>query len=59
MRVVGVIGFLVGAAGAAAAVAGALGSKRPRDVGLALAAPVAVVIAVVSLVLVFDPGFLG
>lgn len=59
MRVVGALLFLAASAGTGYAVRAAYQKSRPADVLFALAAPVAAVIALVGLLLVFVPDFFG
>ncbi len=58
-RVVGALLFLTGCAGTAFATWASFRSKRPRDIGFALLAPVAMIVALTGLLLVFVPGFFG
>jgi hypothetical protein len=59
MRVLGALVALL-AGGAAAYLAWAtFSSRRPRDVAFALLAPLALLIAILGLVLVFAPNFLA
>ena len=51
--------FLAGAAGVVLAVRIAFSRRRPLDLIAGLAAPVAVVVAILGLLLVLVPGFLG
>jgi formate-dependent nitrite reductase membrane component NrfD len=59
VRVIGVLLFLLGAAGVAFAIRIALSRRKPLDLIAALLAPVAVVVAILGLLLVLVPGFLG
>lgn len=59
MRVLGVVLFALGCAATAYSVRGAFAGQRPRDLAFAVAAPVAVLVGLVGLVLVFVPGFFG
>ena len=59
VRVVGALLFLAASAGTGYAVRAAYQKSRPADVLFALAAPVAAVIALVGLLLVFVPDFFG
>ena len=57
LRLLGLILFFLGAAGAVRAVRGIFEEKRPRDVGFALLAPVAIAAALAGALLIFVPGF--
>ena len=57
MRVLGALLFAVGAVATAYSVRGAFGGRRPRDLAFAIAAPLAFIIGLVGLLLVFVPGF--
>ena len=59
VRVVGALLFLAASAGTGYAVRAAYQKSRPADVLFALAAPVAAVIALVGMLLVFVPDFFG
>jgi hypothetical protein len=59
VRVIGVLVFLLGATGLFFTVRIALSRGRPLDVIAGLMAPVALVVAVLGLLLVLIPGFLG
>jgi hypothetical protein len=61
MRIMGVLLFLAGSAATAFTIRASFASERRRavDVVLALASPVAVLVALLGLLLVFVPGFLG
>jgi hypothetical protein len=59
VRVVGALLFLAASAGTGYAVRAAYQKSRPADVLFALAAPIAAVIALVGLLLVFVPDFFG
>jgi hypothetical protein len=59
VRILGILLAVLGAAGTALSVRGALSRPRPVDVAFALAAPCAVALALLGLVLAFVPGFLG
>ena len=59
MRVLGALLFLLGGGGTGYAVHAALTRRRPLDVAFSLAAPLALVVALLGLLLVFVPGFLG
>jgi hypothetical protein len=57
MRILGVILFLLGAAGAATSFAASFERPRPLAVLFALLAPVAVLVALLGALLLFVPGF--
>ena len=59
MRIVGLIMFLLGTIGTGFAVREAFRRGRPLDVVFGLVAPVAVIVAITGLVLIFVPGFLA
>lgn len=59
MRVLGALLLLVGATATAWSVWASFEKRRPLDVAFALAAPVALVVALLGALLVFVPGFLG
>lgn len=59
MRVLGAILFLLGGAATAWSVTRSLTDRRPRDVAFALLAPLAVVLALGGLLLLFVPDFFG
>lgn len=59
MRALGALVFVLAAGGTAYLTRAMLSSRRPRDVVFALLAPLALALAIVGLVLVFVPGFLG
>ena len=59
VRYLGVLIYVAGAAATAYATWAAFHRDRPRDLLFALAAPVALLVALLGLVLVFVPGFLG
>lgn len=59
MRIVGVLLFALGAGATAYSLWRIDTSRRPVDVAFAVAAPVAALLALVGLVLMFVPGFLG
>lgn len=59
VRVVGVFLFLTASAGTAYATWAAFNKSRPRDVLFAVAAPIAALLALTGLVLVFVPDFFG
>jgi hypothetical protein len=56
---VGALVFLVGCAGTAWAVLALDRARRPADVALAVLAPLAALVALTGLVLVFVPAFFG
>ena len=51
--------FVLGCAATAYSVRGVFAGGRPRDLAFAVAAPVAFLVGLVGLVLVFVPGFFG
>lgn len=57
MRVIGALLFAAGGAGAAYAMWAVYHRRRPADVAYAVLAPLAVLVAVTGLVLVFVPDF--
>lgn len=59
MRGLGILLFCAGAAATALATVAAFERRRPMDLVFALAAPIAVLVAVLGLVLAFVPGFFG
>jgi hypothetical protein len=59
VRILGALVFLAGCATTAWAVLGVHRRRRPADVAFAVLAPVAALIALVGLLLVFVPGFFG
>jgi hypothetical protein len=59
VRVVGALVFLAASAATALAIRAATRRNRPADVLFAIAAPVAALIALVGLLLVFVPDFFG
>jgi hypothetical protein len=59
MRVLGALVFLLAGGGAAYLTWATFASRRPRDVVFALLAPLALLIAILGLVLVFAPSFLS
>ena len=58
MRVLGLLLFALAAGGAAYSTWAIFASRRPRDVAYALIAPLAYLLAIMGLVLVFAPEFL-
>jgi len=58
MRILGVLMFLSGFAGGCVAIARAFSAPRPRDLLYGVLAPVAALVAILGLILVFVPGFL-
>jgi len=59
VRLLGILLLALGAALAVRAVRGIYEERRPRDVGFALLAPVAIAVALVGALLLFVPDFLG
>lgn len=59
VRVLGALLFLAASAGTAYAIRAACDRARPADVLFAIAAPVAALLALVGLLLVFVPDFFG
>lgn len=59
MRIVGVLLFALGIAATAYSLRRIDESRRPVDVAFAVAAPIAALVALLGLVLMFVPGFLG
>ena len=59
VRFLGVLLFLLGGAGTAYATWASYAHSRPRDVVFGLLAPVALLIMLLGLLLLFVPGFLG
>ena len=59
VRIVGVILLLAGSAGVAYATWAVFHRGRPADVAFAAVAPIAALLALTGLALVFVPGFLG
>jgi hypothetical protein len=57
LRLLGLIVLVVGAIGAVRAVRGIFQEKRPRDVGFALLAPLAIAAALAGALLLFVPRF--
>lgn len=58
VRIVGVLLFVLGTSATAYCLRGLDRSRRPADVAFAVAAPVAALVALLGLVLMFVPGFL-
>jgi len=58
VRVLGVFFFLLAGAGVGLCIRGMFRASRPADLGFAVAAPIAVIAAVVGLALAFVPGAL-
>ena len=58
MRVLGVLVAAVAAVAAVLCVRGIFSAPRPRDLGWALGAPVAIVLAIAGAVVAFAPGAL-
>jgi len=59
VRVVGALLFLVASVGTGYAIRAAYQKSRPADVLFAVAAPIAALVALVGLLLVFVPDFFG
>lgn len=59
VQVLGVLLFVLGGAGTAYATYATFHRKRPMDVVFAAAAPLALILALSGLLLVFVPGFFG
>ena len=59
MRVLGAVLFLAGSGATVYSVRASFASARPRDVLLALVAPIALLVALTGALLVFVPGFFG
>jgi hypothetical protein len=59
VRFLGVLMFLAGGGGTAYSTWASYARSRPRDVMFAALAPVALLVALLGLVLIFVPGFLG
>lgn len=59
MQVLGAVLFLLGSAGSAYAIWATYNRPRPADVMFAVAAPLALLVAMSGLLLVFVPGFFG
>ena len=59
MRILGALLFVAGGFATGYATWAAYTSRRPRDVLFALLAPVAMIVALTGLLLVFVPGFFG
>ena len=59
MRILGAILLLAGAAGTAYAIWAVFHRSRPADVAFAVAAPLAALLALTGLLLVFVPDFFG
>ena len=57
MRLLGILLLVLGATGAVRSIRGIFEERRPRDVGFALLAPVAIATALTGAVLIFVPGF--
>jgi len=56
VRLLGLLSLVLGAAGAVRAIRGVFEEKRPRDVGFAMLAPLAIALALVGALLLFVPG---
>lgn len=59
MRIVGILLFVAGAAATAYSAWAIDQRARPADVAFAIAAPLCVLVALLGLILIFVPGFLG
>lgn len=59
MRILGAALFLAGAAATAYSVWAVYHRRRPADVAFAALAPIAALVALTGLLLVFVPGFFG
>jgi hypothetical protein len=59
VRVVGAVLFLAASAGTAYSIWGAYSRSRPADVLYAVLAPIAALVALIGLLLVFVPDFFG
>jgi hypothetical protein len=59
VRFLGALLFVLGGAGAGWSTWAAYHHRRPRDLAFALAAPLALVVALVGLLLCFVPRFFG
>lgn len=59
VRILGAALFVLGAAAAAYSIRAVFHRRRPADVAFAALAPLAVLIALTGLLLVFVPGFFG
>jgi hypothetical protein len=59
MRLLGIVALIAGVVGTARAVPAALGGRRPADLAWALAAPVAVLMAVLGAVALVCPDALA
>lgn len=57
MRLLGVLALLIGGGGTAYATFATYAHSRPRDVVFGLLAPVALLLALTGLLLLFVPGF--
>jgi uncharacterized membrane protein len=58
VRIVGILLFLLGAGATAYSIRAIDRRRRPLDVAFAIAAPLAALIALLGLILLFVPGFL-
>ena len=59
VRVIGVLLFLLGGAGTAYSTWATYNRGRPQDVLFGIAAPLAMLVALTGLLLLFVPGFFG
>ncbi len=57
MRILGILLIVLGTVGAVRSIRGIFEEKRPRDVGFALLAPLAIASALAGVLLLFVPGF--
>jgi hypothetical protein len=58
VRLLGLLLLLAGTVGAVRSLRGIFEEKRPRDVGFAMLAPLAIASALLGALLLFVPGFL-
>jgi len=58
VRLLGLLLLVAGAVGAVRSLRGIFEEKRPRDVGFAMLAPLAIATALLGALLLFIPGFL-
>jgi hypothetical protein len=59
VRVLGALVFLAGCAGTAYATFATFEKRRPLDVAFGVLAPIALLVALTGLLLLFVPGFFG
>jgi hypothetical protein len=57
VRILGLLLLVAGAMGAVRSIRGIYEEKRPRDVGFAMLAPLAIAAALAGALLLFVPGF--